>query len=959
MEFRPRDYSSEETTYSLPRLRTELHPLAIRPSLIQVDIAGQEKNDFFDPLRGPSGNKEESVGDEEAVQGIETTRGMPSIDDRQLTQLSAKEWASFKRSLAAQRFSVSKTVSISSLSDAIVKGGKGKKLLVEKFVGSFPIVLVTFPEFTYLTRNLAVPEKPTTSLHLDELNDPQKFAEDDVKVITRQEYITRLRELKDEIGRAWRADDRVTSLKLSIKVARLLMDTTVSQFYPALFVLVTDVLDMLGDMVWERIKRRAEYADDGTVICCLQDNFEANDVCPDAKETCYNWFCKIGSIRELLPRIYLELAILHCWRFLDDQPWRNLQRLVMMMRGLADPLASAFCRLYMARCAQKLLPGDTGYLMTCINDLNLILMRIILEKEPMPKNSLDNKKLLISLVEPTIEWIMKCIFKDAHQRRADDIVKELGLERNLSKSSGSVPCISIVLHHLLKELPAESVCSHAFEIVQLIECNKDFSFDQYMNYRLLGLKLCERRPQVDCVDAILGKVFQVTTQYGNLDQYLKVVDAYLDLVLQYQMDNYLTIILDGISTRAFNEVVAENELNSLQSIFIKLLAHFNDLEDAFALNHFVEILDVLYGSSRDVVNMHILDKATKSGYIRDPTTIQLLFEISQALHDGLDFSNIQDDEHQQPARLISRFIRMVDYGTALERQLEFLVECRGAFGRINELKETLVHESNNLAIKAIKDSNKLVSFVKACIAFNEVTIPSVSASFKQINLYLETAEVALQGGLLSHTDGLIDSAVSCLQSLDLTDGSQIPIDIDGILSLVRKLCGLLVIVPGNIKQGVAYFPRSIISLVDSKQWITPKLRIRVFCAIVSLSATLSQNKLPYHSNSREVMTNDVLFFGDPAYYQEFVSISGSVLENVISAVKQEPNLATRGTMALEACNCILSSFKASHEISSICSQLIEIAQSCLNANDKHLRSTVNLMRGQHSTCSTNAPVIAV
>lgn len=57
---------------------------------------------------------------------------------------------------------------------------------------------------------------------------------------------------------------------------------------------------------------------------------------------------------------YLELALLPCWRFLVDQPEDSLHRLVMMTRGLSDPLASAYCRLYMAHCAQKLPRSDTG-----------------------------------------------------------------------------------------------------------------------------------------------------------------------------------------------------------------------------------------------------------------------------------------------------------------------------------------------------------------------------------------------------------------------------------------------------------------------------------------------------------------------------------------------------------------------------------------------------------------------
>lgn len=49
----------------------------------------------------------------------------------------------------------------------------------------------------------------------------------------------------------------------------------------------------------------------------------------------------------------------------------------------------------------------------------------------------------------------------------------------------------------------------------------------------------------------------------------------------------------------------------------------------------------------------------RNGYVHDPTTIQLLFEISQALHSDTDLVNMKNDDNQQQARLISRFVRMV------------------------------------------------------------------------------------------------------------------------------------------------------------------------------------------------------------------------------------------------------------------------------------------------------------
>ncbi|PPD91888.1 hypothetical protein GOBAR_DD11156 [Gossypium barbadense] len=866
MEFRPRNYVAEEQSHSLPRSRADIHPFSSsspQPILRQVDDNEENRNneEFFDPLRAP-----DSKASVETVDGHDFESSSNGNDDSFPVQ--TKEWTSFKRFLM-QRFPVSKMISVSSMSNTIVRSGKAH-------------------------------EKSSSSTHLEELDDPQKFSETDTKVITQQEYVSRLHELKDEINRAWHSEDRVKSLKLSIKVSRLLMDTSVSNFYPTLFVLVTDVLNMLGDMVWERIRQKAEFAEDGARLCSLRENFRASDVPIDAKETCYNWFCKVGSIRELLPRIYLELAIFPCWRFLIEQPAESLQRLVMMTRGIGDPLASAYCRLYISHHAQKLPSHDTGYLITCLNDITLIFTRISSTKESAHGCFADSKRSLISLMEPSVEFIMKCILNDASQRRAGKVLVELGLGRSQEELFGGSPCVSIVLHHLLK-------------------------------------------------------------------------------------DDHLKTILEGISKLASDKVLAEDELASLQSILVKLLSHFKDLEHVFSLNHFLQILDMMHGNSRGIVNMHILDMATRlccilflwfvvegylyfvflkhiqlefylmlvllsrNGYVHDPTTIQLLFEISQALHSDTDLVNMKNDDNQQQARLISRFVRMVDHGVEYERHLAFLMECRWALGSIIELKEILVHSSNCLATKALKDGKKHTAFVKTCIAFSEITIPSIPGHIKQLNLYLGTAEVALLGGLVSHSDGLIDSAINCLQSSDWMEGSR-TLDSDGMLSSIRKLCSLLIMVPGNPEVGILHIPKSILLIIHSRSW-SPRLKARILCAIISLSATLSQERLPYHADHPEIMGNDLLFFGDSSYVRELLSLTESVLQNLVDVIEQEPSRAARGSLSLEACNCIASSFKVgssylfqiNEHVLSVCSKLIETAKLCLNAKDKYLTSTISFL----------------
>ncbi|KAJ6813205.1 UPF0505 protein [Iris pallida] len=909
MEFRPRDYQAEEyaAAAGLPRSPALRHPLS--PALLppaQADVVVEVQNvEFDDPLRAAP-IKEET---------LDSSDSSNERDAAYSRRNHSKEWSLFTGSLI-QKFSYGSTIHVSSALDSVTRSSReyGKSL---------------------------------ADVHMEELEDPDVVSEAEKKVITRQEYVSRLQQLKSEIRQAWRGGDRVKALKLTIKVARLLMDTTVSQFYPTLFVHVIEVMDMLGDLVWERIKRKAEYSDEGRLVNSLPENFLSRDICSEAKDTCFNWFCKIGSIRELLPRIYLELAISRCWRFLEDDHLCNLERLTMMMRGLADPLGSAYCHLYMARCVGLLNQKDKGYLIRSIGQITNLLERIILMKEPYSSHSFKNKKTLITLMEPPIEWIMKCIFVDGY-KEAGDLVAEFSFWQNTSESTVKIPCISVVLHYLLKQLPAGIISTHALHIIELFEQNVDISYDQHLNFRLLGQKLSESPPPLSSLNSILKHVNEVLAQYDRLEEYLIVADAHLDIILHHLIDDYIPAILDGIVKRVNNRSVDGNEIELLQSILVKLINHFDSLEDILSLNHFMDILEVLRGSSRNMVDMQILRKATRTHYISDPTTIQLLFEISQALNDSIDISYTNDD-CQLKAHLITSFVQKVDFGAEREHHLTFLIECRAAFGRINELKDTLVHLSNSLAVKAVKSMTKCLNFLKACMAFNEVTIPSISSTARRMNLYIETAEVALLGGLVSHAEGLLTSAISCLECVSTTVEIHKLVDVDQISPLICKLCSVLLMIPGIPEEGKIDMPHNLISVVDCLSVISPRTKLKILCSVIYLSASLSQNKLPYHASNEEILGNDRLFYGDASYFEGLLSLSSIALQKLFDAIEQEPHLGIRGTMALEACNCMIICYKASEQLYTECSRLIEIAKQSLQPQNKFLEYTRRLFDKHLST----------
>ena len=142
---------------------------------------------------------------------------------------------------------------------------------------------------------------------LEQLDDVDGGGLQEMLDLSQQEYITRIEELNAELTHAWENEQRVKALKIAIQCAKLLADTKVIQFYPSKFVLITDILDTFGKLVAERIYRKSAYYPPGSSVPKnLPPDFTPDMVPASAKETCRNWFFKIASIRELVPRLYVE-----------------------------------------------------------------------------------------------------------------------------------------------------------------------------------------------------------------------------------------------------------------------------------------------------------------------------------------------------------------------------------------------------------------------------------------------------------------------------------------------------------------------------------------------------------------------------------------------------------------------------------------------------------------------------
>lgn len=76
--------------------------------------------------------------------------------------------------------------------------------------------------------------------------------------VTQAEYVERIEMLKRELEASWNSEQRVKAVKIAIQCAKLLAETEEMSFYPSKFVQITEILDIFGSFVYNRLKHMAE-----------------------------------------------------------------------------------------------------------------------------------------------------------------------------------------------------------------------------------------------------------------------------------------------------------------------------------------------------------------------------------------------------------------------------------------------------------------------------------------------------------------------------------------------------------------------------------------------------------------------------------------------------------------------------------------------------------------------------
>lgn len=142
------------------------------------------------------------------------------------------------------------------LESSVESWNSRRAIILNKYTTSERLTIATsFLGAENIVKNQTTVEK--VRHRLEQLDDFQDIHF--MQNLTQQEYMSKIQQLNSELVAAWKTDQRVKSLKISIQCAKLLADpSSVMQFYPSKFVLITDILDIFGKLVYDRLKSKSE-----------------------------------------------------------------------------------------------------------------------------------------------------------------------------------------------------------------------------------------------------------------------------------------------------------------------------------------------------------------------------------------------------------------------------------------------------------------------------------------------------------------------------------------------------------------------------------------------------------------------------------------------------------------------------------------------------------------------------
>lgn len=780
-------------------------------------------------------------------------------------------------------------------------------------------------------KRLATLEKKLLDLKEDKIN------------LEQNDHFRSAEDISSDLKLSWSQDDRIQALKSAIQLSKLLSDSSNPAAYPVLYSQATNTLDFFGALVYLRVKDICEENDSDHTLAApgkrsnnknrvpLKTDFSYLDVPPIAADTANNWFHKISCIRELLPRIYIEIALLQSYQFLLDLNgiMDTISRIGDSIKGVGDLLVSCFLRSYLvSTCITVLTTGfhqthiPSNFLFSLIPDILYCISEFQqlaeisdlqdsgINKQISPSVSKTLQKRLVTLlpvITPVIEGVFSAVAHSATKSMAESVLlmyrKHCGL--------GSV--LKCILHSFDASLYTDSILD-VIQLIQEAKCFEDSAVQPCHLFCVLGHQLMSRPPPVAQRIEILNAVWSAIAQVSEVDQFIHVSAVWLHVVLRHYSRREVQLLLKEIATHISETcagtadlLVSDTALSAVRNVLLALVqAELGGKGSAvpevdggclLRLGTFSPLLDLFPTEARVDICQEILSTLKYVAPITDTALLSVLIDIGKILHDAVDrLSSLEDVINY--SILIVNLVNKVDCGSDLELELSFYVDCRAVYSKLDRVQEALIYKVSKLIMKTRSmrkgfHSRKSASFVKSCLAYCHITIPSIKCTFTKLKLLTYSAQLSLLNQCLPQCDTFLKSAMSLLPEapvgMDVTLGvSRTRVNAEQrLMEATRNILSLLLVVPGRPDIGPFYLVEGLLNAIGLYSWSkTSGALLSLHVDVLNLLLVMGRRKFPYRVPL--VDSNDVLYGGSVDYRSRLQSL----MEKVITSILDQINSAT-------------------------------------------------------------------
>ena len=644
-----------------------------------------------------------------------------------------------------------------------------------------------------------------------------------------------------------------------------------------------------------------------------------------------NWFHKIASIRELIPRILCEAAIVRCLNFIapKEEIVKSLSKLASLARGVGDPLVSVYVKAYLCHVGMEVafkmprfLRSDNRdddseiplctldhlpHVQTCFRDFLLSYQQL---SAPSVETVLKAQRVDVAtyrgLYVPALDWIVQCLTFNASERQLVEIVETV----TSCSTSTSNKMSGLVLNSILSSFPPEYIVKRAVLFSAMIKEVEDGLFHKPTLYKTFGFCLTMSSEGPGEKRVILNEVWRSLTKFKSGGDYISCVEVWIEFVAKHFTAREINFVLADVIEHMTPDREFENYYGELVSCLSKILVHVQTigaLSQLCASEKFLPFLDLLQKESVKTEACKLLFEAflrlQGSDLTTDPILISAVMSLSRSLHDSLTPLSLED-ERNQATRLIKAFVVKVSFGRDFESQLAFYVQARGAFSQLPPVIRQLVHCVNTLAMATLRlakgvHNKKTSAFVHACAAYSFITIPSLSSPHTQLTLYLESGQVALSNHCYAQAEALFKAAILLLPAASTETWTPTS---DGVVisaealtfEFLRDFLSTLLLAPDNPEQGSPlYLIGGLLNAVKACEGLSPESKCRFSIDAIALLATSAQETYPYRC--RGIDSNDVMYGSAPKFLAHLDQMASGLIEEILEHLRElQSQVATGG-----------------------------------------------------------------